>query len=242
MQLRRTSPLLRLLGTHALAGVRYRLVAAREPLPAPPAAAEAAASRITPADHDFRHLSFTFALIGLSAHVACAGGRVTRAQYVAFREAFPLSGGLCGKLRRLFSLACESPLPVEHYVHLVKYLFPRRMELFLSLTGRLFRIACADGSLNPASERVLSRVAHLLGISAAEYTALREQQLSAPAPHEVLGVARRAPPALLKKHYHRLMRTYHPDRHAATPLSPELDLLLRLKTSEINEAYHQLTR
>ncbi|MDE3060590.1 MAG: J domain-containing protein, partial [Pseudomonadota bacterium] len=62
----------------------------------------------------------------------------------------------------------------------------------------------------------------------------------APEAHEVLGVRKNAAPSALKKRYRDLMRRYHPDRFPGR-VSPEMALLLKLKSSEINEAYRRLT-
>lgn len=193
-----------------------------------------------PAEQDFQHLSFTFAVIALSARVACAKGLVDRHKYLAFREAFPLSGGLCGKLRKLFALACESALPVEHHVGQIRQLYPKHHHLHLSLLDRLFRIA-ASGGITPEEDRMVARISHMLGVSAADYTSLRERHLH-PKPHEILGVEKRAKTGALKTRYRELMRRWHPDRYAGEALSPEISMLLQLKVSEIHEAYRVMYR
>lgn len=240
MQLRKTSSFKLFMPTRAMAGAWYRLMGwSSEPASQLP---DSVADKIAPKDDAFRHLSFTFAVIALAARIASADGTLTREKYIAFRDAFPLTGGLCGKLRKLFILACENQAPVEHYVMQVKYMFPRQMALFLSLIDRLFCIAVADGELSREEERMLARIAHLLDLSAAEYTEIRERHAAAPRPHEVLGVAKRPKALQLKKHYHALMRQYHPDRFAGQVLSPEVDMLLKLKVSEINQAYKTLSK
>lgn len=239
MQLRKSSNLKMLMPTQAMAGVWYRLVGWQ----AEPATQmnEATIESLTPRDEAFKHLSFTFAVIALSARVACADGRLTREKYVAFREAFPLMGGLCGKIRKLFTLACKNTAPYEHYVMQIKHTFPRQMSLFISLVERLFSIARADGEIAREEERILARIAYLFGLSAGEYTAIRDRHMR-PKAHEVLGVDKKAKRPALKKHYHNLMRQYHPDRYASESLSPEVEMLLRLKVSEINEAYRVLSK
>lgn len=225
---------------NAAAGLLYRLQGWLEPpeksLP------DDVLEKITPKEQHFKQLSFTFAVIALSAHIACIDGPLTRARYVAFRDAFPLSGGICGKLRKLFALACENRAPFEHYVTQVRHMFPHRSPLFVSLVDRLFSIATADGGLSREAERMLAKIAHTLDLTAPEYTALRDRHMHAPRPHLVLGVSKRPARKMLKDHYHRLMRRYHPDRFAAEPLSPEIEMLLKLKTSEINEAYRRLRK
>lgn len=212
-------------------------------LPEPELERRSAASvqRLTPREPDFRDMSFTFAVIALCAKVAFADGRLSREKYVAFRAAFPIAGGICGKLRRLFLLACKNPTPYEHYTAQVRHLFPARAEVRRELLDRLFSIATADGSLSPEADLLLARIGRGLGMGAQDYTALRERWL-ARRPQDVLGLDRRAPRSVLKRRYHELMRRWHPDRYASERLSPELELLLQLKVSEINGAYAALAR
>lgn len=239
-QLRKVSTFKMFMPTRAIAGAWYRLMGwTSEPATHIP---DSVITGIAPQDYAFKNLSFTFAVIALSARVACADGKITREKYVAFREAFPLVGGLCGKIRKLFAMACENEAPFETYVTQVKFIFPRRMELFHSLVDRLFRIAAADGEISRNEERMLARIAHLLELGAAEYTEIRDRYASAPRPHHVLGVEKRVSGLRIKKQYHALMRQYHPDRFAGETISPEVRMLLSLKTSEINEAYRMLRK
>jgi DnaJ-domain-containing protein 1 len=199
-------------------------------------------NRPAPAEPDFRQLSFTFAVIALCAKVASQNAPLTGDKYLAFRAGFPLTGGLCGKLRKLFMLACANPTPHSHYLSQIKQLFPGRRALYVSLVDRLFAIACASGSLSREDDRMLAGISHALDISAADYSAARERHLSTPRPHEVLGLHKKTAYGQVKKRYRELMRSWHPDRFASETVSPEVDMLLRLKASEINEAYRLLSR
>ncbi len=193
-------------------------------------------------DDTFRHLSFTFAVIALSARVACADGPLSKDKYIAFRESFPLGGGICGKIRQLFTLACENDTPPEHYIQQIRYMYPGKAELFASVVERLFRIAAADGYLGRKAEFLLADIAHGLDLSPAAFSAIREQYDRPTHAHVILGVTAETPSSVLKKRYHELMRRYHPDRFASEELSDELRLLLRAKTSEINAAYRVLSK
>lgn len=223
-----------------MARLRYRLVAWTSlPASAPP---EHVISALTPEDDTFRQLSFTFAVIALSARVACADGPLTKDKYIAFREGFPLGGGICGKIRQLFTLACTNDTPTEHYINQLRYMYPGKEELFASVTDRLFSIATADGLLTRESELLLSDIAHGLGVSPAAFAAIRERHDRPAYAHAILGIAPGFSSAALKKRYHELMRRYHPDRYGNEILSDELRLLLRAKTAEINSAYRILSK
>jgi DnaJ like chaperone protein len=193
-------------------------------------------------DYSFKDMSFTFAVIGLCARLASLESTVTKSQYVAFREAFPIEPGICEKLRALFGMACADQTPFTQYVRHITIAYPRRMSLFTALLDRLFRIACADGELSKPREQMLAKISHMLGISPADYSALRARALGRVKPHEVLGVAKSARSTELKRRYHELMRRYHPDRYSGETLSSEVELMLQLKISEINDAYGRLAR
>lgn len=197
---------------------------------------------ITPKENSFKHVSFTFAAISLSALVARADGTVSREEYLAFRDSFPLTGGMCGKIRQLFLLACQSQTPLSSHILQIKNLFPQQTELYISLVDRLFRIATADKPLVREEERLLAKIAHSLGLSPSEYSTLHDRYNRPLTAHIVLGVKKRSPHNIIKQRYYALMNRYHPDRFTATPVSPEVQMLLTLKTSEISQAYRVLTK
>ena len=130
---------------------------------------------IVPGEDDFKHMSFTFALISLSAHLSTLDGKLTREAYVAFRDAFPLQGGMCNKLRKLFVLACQDATPLEHTIHQIKYLFPRNKPLFAALVERLYGIAVAEGNVSKRKEHMLAKIAHMLDVAPADYAHIHER-------------------------------------------------------------------
>ena len=197
---------------------------------------DALAKTLAPKDAEFRHISFTFAIISLSAKLATADGAMTRESYLAFRDAFPLSGGLCGKLRKLFLLACNDPTPIEHYVSQVKHVFPRNRPLFEALVARLFSVSAAGKPLSKKQLHMISKIAHMLELPPGVYAALHEQY-TRPKAHHVLGMPKRARLPQMKRRYYQLMQRYHPDRYANEQLSPEVAQILSLRTTEISAAY-----
>jgi DnaJ like chaperone protein len=196
---------------------------------------------------DFRHMSFTFAVIALSARIACIDGELSRDKYIAFRESFPLRGTICSKIRALFTLACDNPTPFEQYVTQIRLAFPKQPELYLTLTDRLFRIAVAGDTLTRTAEHMLADIARQLDISPADYATIRARyeqpdRRTIHAAQHVLGVNARTSEGAIKKRYRDLMRRYHPDRYAGQDLSPEVRELLSIKSSEISAAYRALTK
>lgn len=207
-----------------------------------PSLPESAIENMVSQEVSAKHISFTFAVISLSALVARADGIVSRAEYLAFRDSFPLTGGICGKIRQLFLLACQSQTPAASHIQQIKYLFPNNKELFVSLVDRLFRIATADQPLSRDEERLLAKISHSLGLSPSEYSVLYDRHSRPLAPHLVLGVEKRSPQNIIKQKYRALMNRYHPDRYSSVQTSPEVQMLLTLKTSEISQAYRTLSK
>ena len=225
-----------------LAGLRYRLKRMRRlPLPqAPQQLLHSLAQNDARQDARARHMSFTFAVIALCARVACAGGQLTARKYVLFRESFPLEDDMCSKIRSLFILACHNDTPLAYYVSQIRHAFPGKQDLLIAMLDRLFRIAAADGEISIPAEELLAEIAHGLDINGASYTRLLGKHLRPGKPYHVLGLEKNAQKDMIKSRYRDLMRKYHPDRYAASTMSPELSLLLQLKSSEINSAYRVL--
>lgn len=188
-----------------------------------------------------KHLSFTFALILLSAKVAIADGAVSKAEYLAFRDSFPLTGGMCGKIRELFMLACQNQMPVSNSTQQIKNLFPQQKELVISIMERLFSIAIADNLLNTSEAKLLAKIAQLLELSPSEYSMIYDKYSRPLPPHVILGVKKRSPRTAIKQRYRTLMGRYHPDKFASQSISPEVQMLLTLKTVEISAAYKQMS-
>lgn len=222
-----------------LAGLRYRI--ARVCRPAFRLPPEELLKNLSLHDPNARQISFTFAVIALSARVACAD-TLTPRKYALFRESFPLQDDMCSKIRSLFVLACNADTPLDHYIAQVRYAFPGQKALLEALLDRLFRIAAAEGELSGASEQVLAAIAHGLDMDATTYNRTLARHLKPNQPYQILGLKKRAARDEVKSRYRELMRHYHPDRHAGQHLSQELELLLQLKSSEINAAYHALQK
>ncbi len=227
------------LPTRGVTALRYMFSGTRDDIP--DVSAEMI-ENIAPKENSFKHISFTFAAISLSAMVARADGTVSREEYLAFRDSFPLTGGMCGKIRQLFLLACQSQTPLSSHILQIKILFPQQMDLYVSLVDRLFRIATADKPLVREEERLLAKIAHSLGLSPSDYSMLYDRYSKPLAPHVVLGVEKRSPKNIIKQKYYMLMNRYHPDRYSSIPTSPEVQMLLTLKSAEISHAYRKLTK
>lgn len=109
--------------------------------------------------------------------------------------------------------------------------------------------AIADGVIDAGERELLVHVAERLGISRALFERLlhlseglrgapdatREDRLAEA--HALLGVAKSASDAEVKKAYRRLMNQHHPDKLVARGMPEEMVTLANAKSREIREAY-----
>lgn len=193
-------------------------------------------------DEEFQNVSFTFAVIALSARVSCASGALTTEKYLAFRENFPLKGDMCSKIRNLFVLACEDTTPITHYCNQITTHFPNAHKLYKDLIEKLVRIALSQGSISKEDDMVLRQINHHLGLQDSAYQEIRTRYKKTTAPHNILGIRHDATAREVKKRYHELMRRYHPDQFEMEELSPELHMLLKAKSTNIINAYHAIKK
>ena len=68
----------------------------------------------------------------------------------------------------------------------------------------------------------------------------REKTMTDFDPYQILGLAKGAPPAAIKQAYHKLARSYHPDRFAGIELPAEMHEYATAMLARINLAYRQL--
>ncbi len=191
---------------------------------------------------EYRQMTFTFATVALSAKLAKADGALSREEFLAFREVFPLEDMESAKLRELFRMAWEDNAEAEVFARQVLSLYPKKPELWRELLKHLCAVALADGPMTTQELKLLSEVGAVFG-----YGRLQLGRLLAacadgkPAdPFRVLGVARGSKLAAIRVRYIALMRLYHPD-HAAARLSyPEARAVAARKSVAINDAYRVL--
>lgn len=196
----------------------------------------------TPENPNFRRITFTFAIIALAAKLARVDGEVSRKEFLAFREMFPLARESEQKVRRLFQVAREEKTAAVHYARQVWRLFPERPELREEVLERLFRIAVADGFLTAAEEAYLREVAAAMHITQECYRKLQKRYTVyyPQDPFRVLNIPRSASDQQIKAQYRRLIREYHPDGLRSYGYSAEEIKLSERHLAVINEAYAKI--
>ena len=194
--------------------------------------------------HGTRQIAFTIAVIALSAKMAKADGRVTRVEIDAFKQVFHIPPGELKNVGRLFDEARKYSSDFEPYAEQITGMFAGEPAVLEELLGGLFHIAQADGVIHPAELEYLRRVADIFGFDGPGFERIRASHLDPQEadPYEVLGLARDATDAEVKKTYRQLIRENHPDKLIAQGLPQEFIDLANEKMAHINAAYDRIEK
>jgi len=95
-----------------------------------------------------RAVTFTIAMIALSAKMAKADGVVTTPEVDAFCRIFEIPAGEEKNVSRVYNLAKQEVAGYESYAADVKRLFGEEMEMLEAVLDGLFGIAKADGAVH----------------------------------------------------------------------------------------------
>lgn len=207
-------------------------------------------------------------LVALLARIAKADGVIdeSEARYISgildMCEEELKDKGARARLKRIFDEQKNSQTSIEQMARMYRSARFLTNDECASVIIYLLHLAYANGSLHPNEKRAIDEVARgfNLGDISAFYASFerefgRYSQSSSSwnsrnssfenepkkDPYEVLGVAKGASFADIKKKYRELSRKYHPDFLGAGASSDEVAKATR-KTQEINEAYEQIKK
>ncbi len=189
-----------------------------------------------------RHIAFTIAVVALSAKLAKADGRVTRAEINAFKQVFRVPHDQTDKVAKFFDQARRYAHGFEPYARQVAVIFRGTPEVLEELLSCLFHIAKADGRVSEAELTYLRTVAEIFGFSHPQFERIRAEFMGPDAadPYQILGVSHDASDADIKAVHRRLVRENHPDRLIAKGMPAEFVDVANQKLAAINAAYDQV--
>ncbi|WP_420568170.1 TerB family tellurite resistance protein [Thalassovita sp.] len=189
-----------------------------------------------------RSVAFTIAVIALSAKMAKADGQVTRDEVTAMREVFQIAQEDEAGAARVFNLARQDVAGFEDYARRIKAMFGTHNACFCDLMEGLFHIAMADGVYHPSEDAFLQRVADILGLPEAEFSALRSRFVpdAAPDPYSVLGVTPDMAMTEIRKVWKRMIRESHPDAMIARGVPEEAVKMAEKRMVDINRAWEDI--
>lgn len=195
-------------------------------------------------------------------YLAKSDGRVSEAQIAVATQAIShlgLDEETAERVRQCFNEGKQRDFPLDSALRRARRICGRRTDrarIFLEL---LVQVALADGPIRATEQRILEKACYRLGMKRRDLNQIiamvsMQQNRSddrgrprRPSPvrdvgtaYSVLGVTRRCSDETVKKAYRRLMSQHHPDKLAASGVSPELLKLAQDKTVEIRAAYDRI--
>lgn len=193
-------------------------------------------------DSASRRVSFTIAVIALSAKMAKADGTVTDDEIAAFREIFTVPAHEYKNVARVYDLARQDTAGYEVYARQVVRLFGERHIVLEDLLDALFHIARADGHVHPDEMTFIRRVSEIFGFEEAcfERIAARHVGPERGSPWALLGIAPDADEAAIRTAWRELVKQHHPDRLVALGMPREFVALANERLAAINAAHERI--
>ncbi len=191
-----------------------------------------------------REVTFTIAIIALSAKMAKADGVVTRSEIDAFRSICDIPPGEERSVARVYNLAKRDVAGYEAYANDVKRLLGDDEKMLEAVLDGLFEIAKADGAVHERELAYLARVAELFGFDSRAFARIRASHVleAGGDPYLVLDAETGWDYERLRRQYRRLVRENHPDRLIARGVPEEFVRLANDRLAAINSAWEQIER
>lgn len=194
-----------------------------------------------------RQVSFSVAVIALSAKMAKADGVVTESEIRAFQEIFKYPDEEAKNVARLYNLAKQDVAGFEIYAEKLAGLCSSGdadCPVLENVIDGLFHIAKADGAIHEKELAFLENVAVIFRISEAQFQQIlaRHVYVEGRDPYLVLGVSRKDDFQTIRKHYRSLVNEHHPDRLVARGLPASFHVIANDRMAKLNAAYAAIER
>ena len=217
-----------------------------------------------PGDRERVQTAFFTATFSVMGRLAKADGQVSPRE-IQLAESVMAEMDLDASLRRiairLFNEGKSPTYPLDEVLEQFRLECHGRTTLIRMFVEIQLQAAYADGRLDAVEDRLLRHICARLGFSVTQYRLLQrmvdaERQFAGagrggergpaqPRPslddaYAVLGVARNASDAEVKKAYRRLLSQHHPDKLVSKGLPEEMMKMAAQKTHEIKQAYERV--
>lgn len=193
-----------------------------------------------------RRVTFSIALIALSAKMAKADGVVTDAEVLAFRQVFKVPPEEFENVSRIYNLAKQDVAGFDAYSAQVRRLFPgddpSDDEVLQDVLDALFHIAKADGVIHENEVLFLDEVAYLLGFEERVYERIKMRHMhpSDANPYTILEADPKWDFPQLKSHYRKRVAESHPDRLIARGVPSEFIVIATERLAALNAAWEAI--
>jgi DnaJ like chaperone protein len=190
-----------------------------------------------------RSVAFTIGVIALGAKMAKVDGWVSGAEVTAFKEVFQVAPEELANVARVFNLAKQDVAGFEAYARQLARLFADRPEVLEDVVDSLFHIAKSDGAIDEAEVKFLSEVADIFGLTP-RFRCIMARHVYAAAnePYAILGIDPCVSDEEARRHYRRLVRENHPDRHIAAGMPAEMVAIANERLAAITTAWSEIAR
>ena len=190
-----------------------------------------------------RQVSFSVAIIALSAKMAKADGIVTESEVNAFRQIFDFPEEEARNVARLYNLARQDVAGYEAYASKLANLCgsgaSENCPMLENVVDGLFHIAKADGLVHESELAFLARIAEIFHIDEAHFRRImaRHVHLDGRDPYLVLGVSPTDDFSAIRKQYRLLVSEHHPDKLIARGVPATLHAAANERMAALNAAY-----
>lgn len=194
-----------------------------------------------------RAVSFSVAMIALSAKMAKADGVVTKEEVDAFQEIFLIPQGERKHVERLYNLARQDVAGFESYARTMADLCGSGTgdcPILEDILDGLFHIAKADGALHENELAFLQRIAEIFRMDEVHFRRISARHVGVEDfdPYLVLGIDPDTPFDEVRRQYAQLMRENHPDRLLARGVPAEFMAIATERAAALNAAYEAIER
>ncbi|MBP2549020.1 DnaJ like chaperone protein [Neorhizobium galegae] len=194
-----------------------------------------------------RKVSFSVAIIALSAKMAKADGAVVASEVEAFRQIFDFPEEEAKNVARLYNLARQDVAGYEAYAEKLAGLCgsgEQNCRMLENVVDGLFHIAKADGMVHEKELEFLARIADIFRIDEDHFRRIlaRHVEVDGGNPYLILGVSPDDDFADIRKRYRSLVSEHHPDKLIARGVPEALHAAANERMAALNAAYAAIAK
>lgn len=192
---------------------------------------------------------FFVATFSMFAKLAKADGRICEREVETverfMREALKLGPEQRQQAIDIFNAAKDRPEPFEDFARQFAQYFGSQPQLSQAMLEMLLQLAAADGSIDPAEERLIDEAARILGVGETQYEHMRRRYADKSSSrldeaYHSLGLEPGASFDEVRKAHRKLVREYHPDTVVSKGLPEDFMEYAKQRFQDIQDAYERI--